>query len=52
MVDNEEEDSVKVGQHAVVTPLIRSGKHKIDVVGVVLGVRKVGNEKNQIYSQG
>lgn len=52
MVDDEKEGSVKVGQHAVVISLIRSGKHKTDGVGVVLGVRKAGNEKNQIYFQG
>lgn len=52
MVDNEEEGSVKFGQHAVVIPLIRSEKYKIDIVGVILGVREVENEKNQICFQG
>lgn len=33
-------------EHAVVTSLIRSGEHKSDGMGVMLGVRKVGNEKN------
>lgn len=31
MVDDEEEGSVKVGQHAVVISLIRSGKQKLMV---------------------
>lgn len=52
MVDSEEDGSVKGGQHAVVISLIRNGKRKTDGVGTTLGVRKVGNEKNQVYSQG
>lgn len=47
MAYGEEDGSVKAGQHAVVTPLIRSGEHKTDGMGVTLGVRKVGNEKNR-----
>lgn len=46
LVYGEEDGSVKTGQRAVVTSLIRSGEHKIDGMGVMLGVRKVGNEKN------
>lgn len=46
LVYGEEDGSVKTGQCAVVTSLIRSGEHKIDGMGVMLGVRKMGNEKN------
>lgn len=42
---------VEAGQHAAVTALVRTGKHRTGGVGVVLGARKVGNEKNWVYLQ-
>lgn len=51
-VNSEEDGDVKAGQHAAATSPIRRGEHKTDSVGVTLGVRKVGHEKNRVYPQG
>lgn len=39
------------GVEAGVTALVRTGKHRTGGVGVVVGVRKVRNEKNRVYLQ-